>query len=162
LQHRILQQLETYSTNLSTGQAHFLIEVSSNEPYHFNGLNCIRRVCSCAELGGIDGNLANQVNIPAPNATDFDINGPIAINTSLSIPNNSRNWHFPSSFPPYVVWQNNTSRRGGSSSGDVPKCTPSTSCLNAKSSGYSININTTPIKGYIVSLKLHLFHHNLL
>lgn len=95
--------IENLLTNLSIGQARFLIEVSSNEPYRFNGVGNIDQVCSCAELGGLDGNAANQVNIPAPAAIDFDINGATAINMSLSIPDN-RNWHFPLTFSPYVIY----------------------------------------------------------
>ena len=88
--------------NLRSGAARFLIEVSSEREYLYQGNRC-----SFAELSGHDSNAANPVTISVnpniPTATDFAN----AANQKLSIPNgigNQNNWSFPSTFPPYVVY----------------------------------------------------------
>lgn len=125
--------------HLNAGNARFLIEVSSNMPYIFNGVGGIGQVCSCAELAGMDANLAAPINIPGLGAINFDINGNIAVNNSLTIPNNSRNWHFPLTFPPYVVYGRVTHPGGAvRHSWCLCRCTSSISSWHAESPSCSI------------------------
>lgn len=87
--------LNHFFTQLDTGEAYFLIEVSSDMPYNFNGGN----VCSCAELAGKDANIENEtINIRNDGVINFNNSG------MLSIPYPNKNWYFPLTFPPYVVY----------------------------------------------------------
>lgn len=87
--------LTNFFARLNTGEAHFLIEVSSDMPYNFNS----GRTCSCAELAGKDVNIGNKtINIRDAGVINFYHSG------ILSIPYPNKNWYFPITFPPYVVY----------------------------------------------------------
>lgn len=87
--------LTDFFARLNNGEAYFLIEVSSDRPYHFNNGN----VCSCAELAGKDANIENEIiNIRDAGVINFNNSG------ILSIPYPNKNWYFPLTFPPYVVY----------------------------------------------------------
>lgn len=86
--------LTDFFEKLNTGEAYFLIEVSSDMPYNFNNGN----ICSCTELAGKDSNVENEnINIRDAGIIDFD-------SGTLSIPYQNKNWYFPLTFPPYVVY----------------------------------------------------------